>query len=283
LNVERRKQFLRFIAVPWRKLYRRDLLEGNSIRFPVGDYFYEDNPFHWFAILSASSLVVVPDVLCYHRVARAGQTMTADGVGLFKMFEHHDTIRAWLVERGLEQPYAPSLVGWVVAQLEWIALRTPPDLRSQLLETVRPILSAYSKDTIEAALCESEKGVLARQLTAAVVAGDRRRFAHALDKQSASSGLLSKTLRHVRYSGVRQTVRIAARYTSARVDRLAGQLPVLRDRRDRITTRDLMFGLAVLQRRLTNVERMLRELQTDGRTDPGDGPAVAEGHEARPL
>ena len=50
LNVPARIQFLRFIAVPWRKLYRRSFIEDNAIRFPVGDGFYEDNPFHWFAV-----------------------------------------------------------------------------------------------------------------------------------------------------------------------------------------------------------------------------------------
>jgi len=63
LDVTATKRFLRFIAVPWRKLYRRSLLESNDIRFPMGDYFYEDNPFHWFALLSAQSIAVVPQAL----------------------------------------------------------------------------------------------------------------------------------------------------------------------------------------------------------------------------
>ena len=61
LDVPTRRQFLRFIAVPWRKLYRRSLLEKNAIRFPVSDGFYEDNPFHWFAVISAQSVAVVPE------------------------------------------------------------------------------------------------------------------------------------------------------------------------------------------------------------------------------
>lgn len=69
LDEATRINFLRFIAVPWRKLYRHDLLADNNIRFPVGDYFYEDNPFHWFALLHARSIALVPRVLCYHRVA----------------------------------------------------------------------------------------------------------------------------------------------------------------------------------------------------------------------
>ena len=81
-----RRQFLRFIAVPWRKLYRRSLLEDHAIRFPVSDSFYEDNPFHWFSVISARSIAVVPEVLCYHRVGRAGQTMATADERLFQIF-----------------------------------------------------------------------------------------------------------------------------------------------------------------------------------------------------
>ena len=86
LDVQTRQQFLRFIAVPWRKLYRRSLLEDNAIRFPVSDGFYEDNPFHWFSVISARSIAVVPEVLCYHRVGRLGQTMATADERLFQIF-----------------------------------------------------------------------------------------------------------------------------------------------------------------------------------------------------
>ena len=110
------KRFLRFIAVPWRKLYRRSLLEDNLIRFPVGDHFYEDNPFHWFCLLSAGSIAVVPQVLCYHRVGRAGQTMANGDARLFTIFAHHGTIQDWLRERALFDIYSVSLLEWVISQ-----------------------------------------------------------------------------------------------------------------------------------------------------------------------
>ena len=43
----------RLSPVPWRKLYLRSLLQAESLLFPEGDYFYEDNPFHWFVLSSA--------------------------------------------------------------------------------------------------------------------------------------------------------------------------------------------------------------------------------------
>ena len=51
LDEANRAKLLKFISVPWRKLYRRDWILEHGLRFPVGDYFFEDNPFHWFTTL----------------------------------------------------------------------------------------------------------------------------------------------------------------------------------------------------------------------------------------
>jgi glycosyltransferase involved in cell wall biosynthesis len=114
LDLDTRRQFLRLIAVPWRKLYRRSLLEDNAIRFPVGDAFYEDNPFHWFTVITARSIAVVPEVLCFHRVGRAGQTMATADERLFQIFGHHDTIHSWLTGRRMLEVYQSALLGWVI-------------------------------------------------------------------------------------------------------------------------------------------------------------------------
>ena len=163
-----RQQVLRFIAVPWRKLYRRSLLTEPAIRFPVSDGFYEDNPFHWFTVLSARSLAVVPEVLCYHRVGRAGQTMATVDVRLFQLFAHHDTIHAWLADRRLLEVYDTSLLGWVISQMEWIARRTPPPLQRTLFDTLVPIFAQYTRETVASALREGGKGATAQRLSAAV-------------------------------------------------------------------------------------------------------------------
>jgi hypothetical protein len=263
LNVESRKQFLRFISVPWRKLYRRELLEEHSIRFPIVDFYYEDNPFHWSSILSATSLVVVPEVLCYHRVGRPGQTMVAADTGLLKIFRHHDIIRSDLVSRGLEQTYASSLVGWVVSQLEWVARRTPPARHRELFDAVAPILSQYSPETIRAALREGDKGVSAFRLADALSRRDFGSFTRALAMRPGAAGLVHKTRYHLRHSGVRETARIAVRYTSQRYGQIARRVPILRGRRETITNKDVMFGLAVVQRRLATIERLLRDIRSE--------------------
>ena len=111
LNDETRREMLRFISVPWRKIYRRDLVERVNLRFPVGDYFYEDNPFHWASILAGSRIVLIPEQLCQHRVARVGQTMATVDSRLLRIFHHHDNIRDWLRLNGLDEDYGPDLLG----------------------------------------------------------------------------------------------------------------------------------------------------------------------------
>jgi glycosyltransferase involved in cell wall biosynthesis len=60
--------------VPWRKLYNMDFIQRHRLRFPEGDYFFEDNSFHWVTTLNAQHIGVVDEVFCFHRRGRAGQT-----------------------------------------------------------------------------------------------------------------------------------------------------------------------------------------------------------------
>ena len=86
----------RLSPVPWRKLYRRDFLEKHNIRYPEGDYFYEDNPLHWFALSDHSRITKICDLISYHRMAREGQTMGAVDYKLGAMCNHMNTIGRFL-------------------------------------------------------------------------------------------------------------------------------------------------------------------------------------------
>jgi len=145
-------EILRFIAVPWRKIYRRQLIESKGIRFPVVDYFWEDNPFHWFTVCSAADIVVVPEVLCYHRVGRVGQTMATRDAGLLKMFGHYQTIRDWLAEQGLLERFEVTLLAWAISQFEWIRRRLPETAGIQLYDTMVRIVGPVDQKTYSAAL-----------------------------------------------------------------------------------------------------------------------------------
>jgi glycosyltransferase involved in cell wall biosynthesis len=263
LDTHTRRLFLRFIAVPWRKLYRRNLLEDGHIRFPVSNGFYEDNPFHWFALISAGSIAVVPEVLCYHRVGRVGQSMAAADERLFQIFQHHDTIHTWLAERRLLDVYQTALVGWVISQMEWIARRTPPPLRRKLFDTLVPIFSEYSQATVANALREGNKGVTAQRLSAAVAKREYGSFVRTLSSRPDSNNPVVSAAFHLRHSGVRHTAVLGGRYLrnvvqGSRVSRTVGRVGRFRREPRR---QDVMFGLMVIEHRIRGMESRIGELE----------------------
>lgn len=262
LDVQARKQFLRFIAVPWRKLYRRSFVEDNRLRFPVSDGFYEDNPFHWFAVISAASLAVVPEVLCYHRVGRSGQTMAAADERLFQIFRHHDTIHSWLAGRRVLDVYQTALLGWVISQMEWISRRTPPSLRRALFDTLVPVFAHYPEAAIASALREGNKGVTAQRMSTAVAHRQYGSFVRALESRPGSSNPIVAAAFHLRHSGVQHTAVLTGRYVtralrSKRATQAVGRLTRLGRESPR---QDVMFGLMVIERRLHGLESQLGEM-----------------------
>jgi glycosyltransferase involved in cell wall biosynthesis len=262
LDVHTRRLFLRFIAVPWRKLYRRSLLEENRIRFPVSDVFYEDNPFHWFSVISARSIAAVPEVLCYHRVERAGQTMSTADERLFNIFRHHDTIHSWLASRRLLDVYQTALIGWVISQMEWISMRTPPELRRKLFDTLVPVFSDYSPETVLTALRESNKGVTAQRLSMAVSKREYGTFARALASRPGSRNPVVAAAFHLRHSGVQHTAVLTGRYARNMLgDRLGRKVQRVTRVRRNPRGQDVMFGLMVIQHRLAGMEERLLEVE----------------------
>lgn len=280
LDPSTRHQFLRFIAVPWRKLYRRSLLEDNGIRFPVGDYFYEDNPFHWFSIVSARSIAVVPAVLAYHRVARSGQTMATADERLFRIFEHHDTIHAWLRQRGVLEIYEVTLLAWVTSQLEWISRRTPDDLRDTLFDVVQPIFAQYSTPLVIRALNEGNKGEHTRRLCLAIAKGNRPGYTRALAGRPATDNKMLVGWHHLRYSGVRKTASMTRKYAHQQLGdnrRLAAVLPA-RSSKAAVSNGDLLYALAVLQQQVSDLQQQVAHLGTDrsAGAEAGVSPGTAQ-------
>lgn len=253
LGIDEQRRFLRFIAVPWRKIYRRSMLEKNGIRFPVGDYFYEDNPFHWFSVLSARRMAVVPRVLCFHRVGRGGQTMQTGTARLFTMFDHHATIREWIAEHADAAEFNAPLLGWVISQLEWIGPRTPRDLRRRLFDTVRPIIAQYEDHTIREALVNGQKGARAAALVQAVQRGNYAGFIKAVDADTAGSSRLVSARYHLQYSGFRTTTQLTIKYAREKAALALQQYRRRRAERS-VPVDEMFFALTVLDQRLRRIE-----------------------------
>ena len=122
-----RPEVFRFSPVPWRKLYRRAFLEKNEIAYPEGDYFYEDNPLHWFVLVSHGRLVKIDDVIAYHRMGREGQTMSGASYRLAAVCSHSNTIGRFLIDH-IDLPQDQPIVdefydycyrsGWIVQRQE---------------------------------------------------------------------------------------------------------------------------------------------------------------------
>ncbi|WP_458789856.1 hypothetical protein [Yoonia sp. MH D7] len=105
------------IAVPWRKFYRTEFLRHHRIRFPEGDFFFEDNPFHWEVCTLAETISFSRHITCHHRVNRPGQTMASTGVELAAFFSHFHTIQDGIPEG--RDDLRIQAVRWLIENMDW--------------------------------------------------------------------------------------------------------------------------------------------------------------------
>lgn len=114
---EKRLAAIGLIAVPWRKFYRTRFLQEHRIRFPEGDFFFEDNPFHWDVCLAARTIGFSRRIVCHHRVNRPGQTMASTGLELAAFFTHFRTILSAIpAKRGDLRMQA---FRWLLGNMSW--------------------------------------------------------------------------------------------------------------------------------------------------------------------
>ena len=259
LTTDETRTYLQFIAVPWRKIYRRSLLDTHAIRFPVGDFFFEDNPFHWFSLISANAVVLVPEVLCYHRVARVGQTMETADERLFKIFQHHAIIKDWLKASGNDADFKINLLTWAVSQLEWISTKTPEELYPALYEAVLPIIQSYTPAEVAQMLENSTKGKRAWAMVHALEAQSFKQFESAITGNPQKASMVQKGLHGLRRNGIRHTGAMTLTYLRDRVNERV-TLPNISRNRVNVKNDDLIFALTILQSQMDRVEAKLDAL-----------------------
>jgi hypothetical protein len=189
---------------------------------------------------------------------------TAD-LRLFKIFQHHDTIRAWLIQHGQVDAFQVTLLEWVISQAEWISQRTPPHLREELYSTLRPIFEQYSPALVAHALQEGRKGNFAHQLSGALVKGSPSRFIRVLQGRPDTNSLLRIGVYHLRYSGVRQTMSMTSetlrnRFGTSPIGKLTARKGAPTGGAATPSQGDVMFGLMVLQQRIDRIESKLDRL-----------------------
>jgi glycosyltransferase involved in cell wall biosynthesis len=108
-TARRHPRVFRLSPVPWRKIYRRNFLEKYAISYPEVDYFYEDNPLHWFVLAAHSKLVRIDKIIAYHRMEREGQTMSHSNHRLAAISSHVNTIGRFLANH-VELPRDQAII-----------------------------------------------------------------------------------------------------------------------------------------------------------------------------
>ena len=273
LDAAQRSDLLRFIAVPWRKIYRRDLVERVGLRFPEGDYFFEDNPVHWAAILGAERLAMVPEILCQHRVSRPGQTMETADHRLPQIFQHHDTIRDHLRRIGLEDVHGTDLLLWLSYQLAWVSARAKGEVQRTLFDVLQPIIAQYGAERING-FCGSIAPFGTGPMLLALQANDFAGFVRASDNltklnapgkgakgKSGGTSLWALGIYHLKQSGVRRTARLTARFIS---ERLGRRVRMARGKEmGNVTQKDLMMGIVLLQREVRKLRAEVQDLRQE--------------------
>ena len=142
-GIDSQLQALKMIAVPWRKFYRREFLEIHNLRFPEGDFFFEDNPFHWAVCLKAKTIAYLDVVLCYHRVNRPGQTMASTGSELKAFFEHYETIQGYLVSDS-QDALKKQAISWLLSNMSWHFQKLQPKVVAFYLQRAEGVLGQMS-------------------------------------------------------------------------------------------------------------------------------------------
>lgn len=138
---------LSFIAVPWRKFYRREFLRAHGLRFPEGDFFFEDNPFHWQVCRKAAGFSFANQVVCHHRINRPGQTMAASGTELLAFFTHYETILSDIDPT--DRTLTSAAMTWLVNNMSWHLERLQPAARRIWASRAMACLQAFDADLWE--------------------------------------------------------------------------------------------------------------------------------------
>ena len=144
LNFQRRDALLSMIAVPWRKFYKTSFLRDNKLLFDEGDFFFEDNPFHWKVTLAAKTARIVDAEICYHRFNREGQTMASVGLELCAFFTHYRTIEDLIGTRFLA--HRPTLLTWLVSNIRWHLERIELDHLPEYLDALLDVTNDWSSE-----------------------------------------------------------------------------------------------------------------------------------------
>lgn len=172
----RRTILLHMAPFPWRKIYRRAFLDQFSIRFPIGDFFFEDNPFHWHTTTLARRFSFLREVTHVHRTAREGQTIAAKGTRFLKIFDLAQIIHQQITAAGVQDRHKEPYLNWLLRHIVWCAAHVPPGYLNEVFEKSGNHLRPFGPGDFWAAVANSGFGPSDVRKVAAIYLGQRFDF-----------------------------------------------------------------------------------------------------------
>lgn len=142
-----KQKVLALSPVPWRKLYRKDFLDKFHIRYPEGNFFYEDNPLHWFSVVHANSIAIIDTPFVTHRLGRKGQTMDIKPINLLSFITHGNIILNFLKSINKYEEYKIEYLMWIFKQSVWI-LPKLGELRKKYVKNLRLLCKDITNEDI---------------------------------------------------------------------------------------------------------------------------------------
>lgn len=96
---EIKKIFFLMGSEPWKKFYRADFIKKNGLRFPEGNFFFEDSAFHAMCTAQAESISFLDASLYFYR---QHDRSTSRGKSEIKarFFEVYAITKQWLIDSG---------------------------------------------------------------------------------------------------------------------------------------------------------------------------------------
>lgn len=132
---------------PWRKIYRRDFIEQNGLSFPEGNWMFEDNPFHWQAVLVAKSFILHDEITYSHRIW-TGQTIAKASSGALAIFDHALTIFRHMERHDPRGAFRDAFTIWLADHTLWAYMSVRIEDKARVFERAREVCDACGLDLV---------------------------------------------------------------------------------------------------------------------------------------
>ena len=118
-------------VVPWNKLYRKDFLNLQKLRFPE-DVYYEDTPFFYETYLKAKKIAILREKLVVHRIDLSSSMTGSKGEKVFDFFRIYDLIEAIIKEEKIWSSVDIEFYIYKISLLrQWQFEITDPDIQKK--------------------------------------------------------------------------------------------------------------------------------------------------------